>query len=351
VPELHSILIIQTAFPGDVILTLPLAQVLQKHFPSATIDMMVTPQSSHLLENHPAIREVVVYDKRGKDSGIQGFFRQVSKAKTKKYDVVFIPHRSFRSAALAAAAGIPQRIGFHTSSGRWLLTNRVQYESESHEVDRNLKLLTALDITAQREIPHLYPSSDDCHVIDEMLSRLHIYSSMKLIGIAPGTMWKTKQWLPERFEELVERCSASGYAVALIGGKGDEDLCRLLLQRNRSGSSHSFAGRLTFLQSAELIRRCHVLVTNDSAPMHLAVAMKTPVVAIFGATVPEFGFAPLGKQNVVVETRPLDCRPCSIHGGDRCPIGTFDCMNNITVDDVFNHVVSILQSTHTEHLR
>ena len=101
-------------------------------------------------------------------------------------------------------------------------------------------------------------------------------------------------------------------------------------------------GELTLLQSGELIRRCRVLIANDSAPMHMAVAVRTPVVAIFGATVPEFGFTPLGEHDVVVQTLGLECRPCAIHGGTSCPIKTFVCMKDIQVADVLDRVNDIL---------
>jgi heptosyltransferase-2 len=103
------------------------------------------------------------------------------------------------------------------------------------------------------------------------------------------------------------------------------------------------AGKLSLLQSAELIKRSHVIISNDSAPMHLAVAVATPVVAIFGATVPEYGFAPRGAHDIVIETKGLKCRPCSIHGGKTCPIGTFECMIAITPELVVNKVMPFLR--------
>ena len=109
----------------------------------------------------------------------------------------------------------------------------------------------------------------------------------------------------------------------------------------------SAAGDLTLLQSSSLIKRCRVVVSNDSAPMHLAVASRIPVVAIYGATIPAFGFAPYGKQDVIVETSGLSCRPCSIHGGERCPIETFDCMKRITADEAFRNVLAIVESKKT----
>jgi heptosyltransferase-2 len=164
----------------------------------------------------------------------------------------------------------------------------------------------------------------------------------QLVAIAPGTIWNTKRWLKERYAELAARLADERYEVMLIGGEEDEALCREIKELSGSSRVYSTAGALSTLQSAELLRRCKLLITNDSAPLHFAVAVGTPVVAIFGATVPEFGFAPYGKHDTVVETLGLPCRPCSIHGGRECPIKTFECMNAITVEKVYRRVEEVL---------
>ena len=342
-PEFQKVIVVQTAFPGDVILTLPLVQALKHIRPSAFIDVLVIPGASAILKNHPAIRDILVYDKRNTESGIGGFLGQVRRMRARRYDVAFIPHRSFRSAALAAFSGIPRRIGFETSAGRFLLTDRIRYKHSLHEVDRNLSLLEGIGLEHPlRQYPDLYPSDQDRAVVDDFLRN----STAPLVGIAPGTVWRTKQWLPERFAGLVSRLSHESVTVILIGGESDRELCDAMVPAGGSKRVLSAAGKLTLLQSAELIRRCAVLVSNDSAPMHCGVAMRTPVVAIFGATVPAYGFAPYGESDVIVEINGLSCRPCSIHGGAECPIHTFECMKMISSETVFEHVASILTKAH-----
>ena len=338
--ELNDILVVQTAFIGDVILTLPLVQALKG--PSASIDVMVIPRSAELLANHPAIREVIVFDKRGRDSGPAGVLKMARDLRRRKYDAAFVPHRSLRSAALVRLSGIRRRIGFDTSAGSFLFTDTVHYQPALHEVDRCLSLLGVMGIPQrERPLPSLFPSSKDRSEVDEFFRESGLTGESSLVGIAPGTVWNTKRWPEDRFAGLVAECRAAGLSVVLIGGREDAPLCERIC-RSESGLS-SAAGRLTLLQSAELIRRCRVLVSNDSAPMHLAVAMRTPVVALFGATVPEYGFAPYGHRDVVLETTGLSCRPCSVHGGDRCPIGTFECMMNISSATVFEKVLQILE--------
>ena len=341
--EIENILVIQTAFIGDAVLTLPLIQIIRKKFPASKVDIVVSPRSKDLFVNHPDIREVIAFDKRGKDRGVSGLLRLVKHLQSRSYDLALVPHRSLRSAALAFLVGVPQRIGFNRSTGRLLMTGTARYRTDLHEIDRNLSLLDALPIGSwQRELPRLYPSEADRKKVDKLLIELEVGHPEKLVAIAPGTIWNTKRWPKERFASLAVNLDDAGLEAVLIGGEDDESLCNEI--RTLSGSSRVYdtSGALSLLQSVELIRRCKLLVCNDSAPMHFATAVGTPVLAIFGATVPSFGFGPTGPFDAVVETQGLKCRPCSIHGGDKCPIKTFDCMNNISHDRVFRSAIEIM---------
>ncbi len=335
----RRILILQTAFIGDVVLTLPVAQVLRKHFPDAQIAMMTIPAASNLLENHPAVNEVIVYDKRGDNKGVKGMVEITRLLRAVSFDLAIVPHRSLRSAVVVRGAGIPARIGFSTSAGSLLFTRTVRYQEDLHEIRRNLSLLQPLGLDhADVILPELFPSERDKQVVDELLAGAGLRKNDRMVVIAPGSVWFTKRWPEEQFVELVKLIHSSGDAVITVGGKEDGALCRRILEGAGMSDTRNAAGRLSLLQSAELIGRCRILVSNDSAPMHLAVAMRTPVIAIFGATVPEFGFAPLGIHDEIIQTHGLACRPCSIHGGNKCPIKTFLCMKNIAPEYVFSRV-------------
>jgi heptosyltransferase II len=337
-----KIIIVQTAFIGDVVLTLPLAQVLRKKLPDAQIDFVAIPRAAGLLKNHPAINKVIIYDKRGVDKGVFGLINLSSKLKSENYDVAIVPHRSLRSAVLVRMAACKKRIGFSKSVGKKLFTDIVPYPPSMHEVERNLTLLRKMAIVHnEKEPPQVYPTDNDKEVVDKLLSDEKILNIKKLICVAPGSVWNTKRWMTEGYIELVEKLISRGFSVGLIGGEDDFQLCNLILKSVDMTGVFNTAGKLTLLQSAEMIRRCNVLVSNDSAPIHLAAAVNTPVVAIFGATVPAFGFAPYSDRSLVVETDGLKCRPCSIHGGNQCPIKTFDCMKMITADTVYEKVVDV----------
>jgi heptosyltransferase-2 len=332
-------LIIQTAFIGDAVLTLPLVQVLKRLDVDASVDVLVIPRTSELFSNHPAIHHVHVIDKRGKDRGLAGLRRLSHLIAEGKYDVALIPHRSMRSAILPWLGRIRTRIGFDRSAGWFLMTQTVRYEPSVHEVERNLSLLRPLGFQwVGEEIPSLFPTLADVQRVDEFLQDSGLSKTSPLVGIAPGSVWQTKRWLKERYAELVKRLVLEGFSSVLIGGEEDERLCEEIHTVTASARVATSAGRLSVVQSAELIRRCKVLVSNDSAPVHLAVAMRTQVLAIFGSTVPGFGFAPYGNHSAILEANDLPCRPCSVHGSQRCPIKTFDCMVNISTEAVFNKV-------------
>ncbi len=334
-----KILVVQTAFIGDAVLTLPMVQVLHKNYPDSTIDLLAIPRTAELFLNHPDVHKIISYDKRKSDRGVFGLIRMSQKICENRYDIAIIPHRSFRSAFLIRLAGIPRRIGFDISGGSFSMTETVRYDKQIHEIERNLSLLKNLGIEiSSRVLPELYPSTEDKKNVDELLSGKNIKSSDRLIAIAPGSVWATKRWLPERYAELIRLLSNDGFVPVLIGGKEDRILCESIAKES-DARTLVLAGDLSLLQSAEVLRRALVLVTNDTAPMHLAVAMRIPVVTIFGPTAPSFGFAPYGENDVVVETLGLSCRPCRIHGSKRCPVKTFDCMKRIEVKRVFEEVV------------
>ncbi len=340
----HRIVVIHTAFLGDIILTLPMVQVLKRSIPDSSITFVAIPASCAVLLNHPSINHIIEYDKKGKSRGIAGMVRLIRRLKEKNFEAAIVPHRSLRSALIPALAGIPIRIGFSTSAGKFLYTSTVEYKPDRHEIMRDLDLLRPLGIEPALELPLLYPSQEDREVVDRLMAASIESPVGPLVAIAPGSVWKTKRWPEDNFAALTMLLTNAGYGVVLIGSQEDRMLCDRVARGGKQHRVMNTAGNLTILQSAELVGRSAVLVSNDSAPMHAGVAMRTPVVAIFGATIPGFGFAPIGENNRIHQTEGLSCRPCSIHGGNECPIRTFDCMHRIKPEEVFQSVTGILQS-------
>jgi len=314
--------VIQTAFLGDVVLTTPLlAALAARHGP---VDVVTTPGAAPLLETHPAVRRVIPYDKRGRDRGWRGLRALATRLREERYARAYLPHRSLRTATLALLARIPARIGFH-DGWRFFYTEVRRRPADGHEIDR---LLALAGEPAAAYAPQLRPTPEDERAAAGLLAAAGI--SAPFVAIAPGSIWGSKRW--PYYEELACRLIAQ-VAVVVVGGPEDAGLGEEIVRAVEGGQGRSRAvnvcGKLTLRQSAALIARAAVLVTNDSAPLHVATAMETPIVALFGPTIPEFGFGPVGPRDVTLGVAGLVCRPCSRHGPPRCPLGHHRCMRDL----------------------
>jgi heptosyltransferase-2 len=309
--EPNRILIIQTAFIGDVILSTPLAKSLRRIFPHSFISFLLIPETKNCLENNPHIDEIIVYDKR-KKWGLREFLRILNKIRQSDFDLAIIPHRSLRSALLVYLSGIKQRIGFDKSAGSALLTHKIDYLNDLHEVDRNLTLLSDLCSEFKDTSPELFPSSEDYNYVRGLLNESGIRENDKLVCIAPGSVWPTKRWLPERFAEVAQLLMEMvDVKVVFIGSEDDRKLCQNISDLMKEKPS-VIAGKTNILQSAAIISMSKVVLSNDSAPVHIASAMKKPVAAIFGSTIPEFGFAPYGVDHLIIQMHEGDNRRRSL---------------------------------------
>jgi len=323
-------LAIQTAFLGDVVLTTPLLRVLaQRH---GAVDIVTTPAAAPLLETHPAVRAVIPYDKRGADAGVSGLLALARRLRGAQYEVAYLPHQSLRSALLARFAGIPRRVGYATGWPFFYTESRPR-PAEGHEVDRLLALADAAD--ADRR-PTLSVTAADQAAAARVLEGAGIREGF--VVLAPGSIWATKRW--PGFAPLAARLAATGDGIVVIGGREDralgEEIVRAVAGASPAPRSAvlNACGEVSLRESAALIGRAGVLVTNDSAPLHLAQAMGTPTVALFGPTVPAFGFAPLNTGDATLGVNALACRPCSKHGPARCPLGHHRCMTELSVEQV-----------------
>jgi heptosyltransferase II len=331
-----SSLVIQTSFLGDTVLTTPLLAQLANRGP---VDVVTTPASAALLANHPAVRAVIVYDKRGGDRGIRGLLRLARRLRASRYDVALLAQGSWRSAVLTLLAGIPSRIGFTSSAGRWLYTKRVPYRDDLHHAARLLMLArpNGREPLPEELRPTLAPGNAERSAVNALLAQHAVQPGQALVALAPGSVWATKRW--PYYPELA-RLLASRARLVVIGSGADAPFAQAILAAEPSAIDAT--GRLSLLASAELIGRCGVVVTNDSAPLHLASAMGTPTVAIFGPTVPGFGFGPLSPRASVVGRDTLPCRPCDRHGPQRCPLGHHRCMRDILPALVAERALTLL---------
>jgi heptosyltransferase-2 len=325
-----SSVVIQTSFLGDTILTTPLLVQLANRGP---VDVVTTPAAASVLTGHPAVRSVIVFDKRAAHAGVVGLFTLAARLRAAGYDAAYLAQGSLRSAMLAFLARVPERIGFATSAGRWLYTTKVAYRDDLHHAARLLLLSrpNGREPTADESKPSLAPGVPERELVDDLLTRSGVGAQERLIALAPGSVWATKRW--PYYRELAQQLAGVGRIV--VGGRDDSPLARDIL--TVVPDAVDATGVLPLLGSAELIGRCAAIVTNDSSPLHLASAMGTPTVAIFGPTVPEFGFGPLAPSRAVVGHETLACRPCHRHGPRRCPLTHFRCMRELTPELVAEH--------------
>ena len=332
-------LVVQTSFLGDVILTTPLIAALAARGP---VDVLATPLGATVLANNTDIRTVIRYDKRRTYGSALGLWRTVKELRTRRpYDAAYLAQGSFRSGLLAILTGARERIGFDSSTGRVLYTKRVPYRPDQHHAERlwSLAMTDCADPPTREQIrPRLYPSDEDRRTIDTLLRRSGTNGD-PFIALAPGSAWGTKRW--PYYVDLAKTL-AGDFRIAVIGSSADAGIARQITDALPTGCVIDGVGTLSLLASAELIGRAQAIVTNDSAPQHLASAMGTPTLAIFGPTVPEFGFGPLAERKAVAGHTRLSCRPCDRHGPQRCPLGHWRCMRELTPEHISSLLTEVL---------
>lgn len=325
-----TVLVVQTAFLGDVLLSLPLLSALGHAFPGVRRVLVTTPQAAAVVDGLPHAEDVVVFDKRGRHRDAAARRALSAELRDMKPDWALVPHKSFRTAMLVKPVGAPRMVTFDDASARRYATDRIAYPWPLHDADRQLALLRPMlpdDVWTKERVGSL----DVCTEEDRQYVRTILDAEgigQDYIVVAPGTVWPTKQWPLEHVRTLVGDLRRSGRQVVIVGdasltgsigtGSGVVDLC----------------GRTTLRQAAAAIHGARAVVANDSAPIHIASLQGVPVLALFGPTVPEFGFAPYGKRAQVVQRADLACRPCSPHGSRQCPIGTHECLAGILPDTV-----------------
>lgn len=330
-----------TAFLGDAVLTLPLAQSLRFAFPDAEIDLYVRKGVEELFAPHPALNTVYPVDKKNGNSPaiLLQTMRNIAAC---EYDVWISAHTSFRSGLFAASSRAPRRVGYSTSpANRLFYTDVVDRRfDELDEIERLFQLLLPLGKEPVSQWPELFlPIKEEEHAYF-FFSRL----DAPTLGLHPGSVWPTKRWPAAYFADIGVKAAMGGAHVLLFAGPGEEsiaaqvlDLILKELPRDRHGLVYDLAGKLSLTMLAAYLKRLSCYVTNDSGPMHLAWAQHTPVTALFGPTVRKLGFFPRGKSSTVFETE-LTCRPCGLHGPKTCPKGHHHCMVQLLPETVWPDV-------------
>lgn len=314
---MQKILIIQTAFIGDVVLATGIVEKLHRFYPDAQIDFLLRKGNEGLLSGHPFLNEVLIWEKKNKKW--KNLFALLKTVRKRKYDKVINLQRFGSTGFITAFSAAKEKTGFDKNPFSFLFSKKIKHviNDGRHEIERNNELIK--DFTdAVAEKPKLHPSESDIRSIQQ-------YTSIPYICIAPSSVWYTKQYHVSKWIDLVDQLPLT-CKIFLLGANSDTALCEEIQHASTNKNIEVLTGKLNFLQSAALMKGAVMNYVNDSAPLHFASAVNAPVTAIFCSTVPLFGFGPLSCKSFIVETKiPLGCKPCTLHGKVACPLGHFKC--------------------------
>ncbi|MCK5846414.1 MAG: glycosyltransferase family 9 protein [Bacteroidales bacterium] len=325
-----KILIIQTAFIGDVILATPIIEAIKLDNPSVQIDMLVRKGNEGILSNHPKINKLWVWNKKDNKSINQ--WRIIRDLRKEKFDLIINLQRFMSSGLFTVFSNAKHTIGFDKNPLSFGFSTVVKHNivEGTHEIERNLSLLASIIPDAKAEM-RLYPNSED-------FTKVEIYKENKYIVLAPTSVWFTKQYPPHKWIDFINKVPLD-IKIYLIGGPDDSDAVDDIISKSKSDNIENLCGKINILQSAALMKDAVMNYVNDSAPQHIASSMGAPTTAIFCSTVPSFGFGPRSTDSKIIEYKGvLNCRPCGLHGRSECKEGHFDCANKIDTEELINRL-------------
>jgi len=335
---MKKILFIQTAFLGDVVFSTALLRAVAALYRGAEITFLASPRGGGILEGDSDVTRVVLFDKGGGERGAAALWRFGRRLRREGYDIVLSPHRSLRSAILARLSGAPVRVGFRDPWSRWAYNAAVPHTpGEPRPYRRELELLRGLGAEPKAGRPRLTVSAERRAEGERLLESRGVGAGETIVAVVPGTVWPTKKWPVENFRELARRLSGEGRVrVLVVGGPSEaEEGARIA----EVPGVVNLAGETALSGLPALLDRCTVVVAGDTGPLHAAMALDVPVVALFGPTdEKQFEF----DAGDACLTLPLDCRPCRPHGSADCPAGDWQCLPGIDVERVEKAVLDAL---------
>ena len=315
--ENSRILIIQTAFLGDVILATSVVNSIKAQYPEAQVDLLVKKGNEGLVLGHPNLNRVLTFDKSRK---WRETLRLLKEIRRNHYDFVINVHRFFSSGLLSVLSK-SMTIGFDKNPLSRFYTLRLPHPIAKgiHETDRNFTLIAALGIKF-KEKPSIVPNQAAMKAVEE-------FQNQPYVCFAPASVWQTKQLPIDKWNALAKN---EKKLIYLIGGPDDHALCETIKTQSPNRIIN-LAGKLSLMESIALMKGAVRNFVNDSGPLHFASAVNAPVTAYFCSTVTDFGFGPLSDDSEVKEVTGLPCRPCGLHGKKECPEGHFKCGKEMVV--------------------
>jgi heptosyltransferase-2 len=336
--DLRNILLIRFSSIGDILLTTPLIRALRQRHPAAAIAVLTKEPFVPLLADNPRLTEVI-----GFRTG-EPLDRLAAGLRARAFTHVLDLHGSLRSRALRYLVRGPEWHGYrnHRVAREILIRyKRNVYPRDVPVPERYFDAARTLDVRPDGEAPEFFLARQSHDDAAAWLLDSGLPADRPLVALAPGAAHNTKRWPVEYWQDLATRLVAAGFAVVTVGGP-DDTAAATAVARAAGPAGASAAGRFGLQGTGALLSRCRGLVSGDTGVMHMATGVGTPVVALFGPTVRPFGFFPYSRKAIVLE-RDLDCRPCTAHGSERCPLGHHRCLRDIVpgeVADVLQRMVS-----------
>jgi len=341
--DFMRILIVRTDRIGDVLLSSPVIKAFRDNYPEAYIAMMVSPFALGIVEGNPYLDEVIIYDKRGRHQSWLGSIKFALNLKKKRFNLAIILHPTNRAHLVTFLAGIRRRIGYDRKFG-FLLTDKVKHTKqfgEKHELEYNLDLVRYLGIEPKDKTLYMSIKPESDEWAKKLFRQESIGKADKLLAIHPGASCRSKIWPKERFSEVADKLIEKyGFKVLIIAGAKDAALAQLVLNKMRH-KAVNLAGVTSVSQLASLLKRCQLFISNDSGPVHIATAVGTPVISIFGRKQKGLSpkrWRPVGVRDQILH-KEVGCIECLAHNCAK----DFACLKAITVQDILNVVDSVLE--------
>ncbi len=329
-----KILVIETAFLGDYLLTTPLIRGIKEAFPNSSISFLARPIGCEALEKNPYISKFIPYDKRGKQKGLFEYIKIIQMIKKERFDMAILPHRSARTTLLAWLSNIPRRIGFDNAGLSSLLTDRVYYDKKRHEVERKLSLIKEFGVIPDERGLDIFIDDNVRIKRDSLISSWGIKKDDLVIGFLPFAHWSTKRWDISRFARVIDRMAAYNIK-AIIFGEASDKQSAYKIQAMTVKKPIIACGIIRVSELPAFFERCELIIGNDTGTIHIAYGLNKKTIVIFGPTTQEIGFGPYKTAPTIIIEKSLPCRPCSPHGPKKCPKGHFNCMKLIKDEEVF----------------
>lgn len=335
-------LVVQTAFLGDVILSIPTLQRIKKLFPEDRLVLVCKKGLGDFLLADKIVDQVVEIEK---SNGLS-YVKALNIISEQSIRNIFCIHRSIRSLMFVSKIKADLKIGFDSFMAFWIFDKRVKFISSNPEVIRQIKILEPVDPDLKNEIINkdysnlnssILPSIPDFFSFPKPLLKRE---TAKKIALFPGSVWATKRWTESGYRDLCTLINNYGYEVDLLGGPDETELCLKIAADLKF--VNVLAGKFSIAETIQEIKKYDLVVSNDSAPTHMASYQNVSVVTIFGPTVPAQGFRPWSNQAKIVENTDLKCRPCGRHGHRQCPLGHHNCMKQISAQQVMDSIKNLL---------